>query len=320
MRNDFSIRDVSRLHGVCLALALGALACGDDAAKDKNVDCPDGGVCADSTGGSMLDGSTAGSGGANAGNGSSNAGTGAAGNGTAGTGTAGNGTAGTTAPAVGKPATDGTQFAACDPDDDASCGNDLACYTADGATPVGYCTKTCTMDTDCTALGASFSCSSATQAVPTQYCRSTCAGADDDSCPAMMSCLQVTGGFRCLYDTKDLGSGTAAAWHKCEISGDCTGELVCYPEGAATQGGATYAGACTGTCTMDEDCTNVPTTGNVTPTCGGGSNCVLNCGAANPGGAPAPDAGTLVCPDGMECASLGAGRMRCMYIDTTGGI
>jgi len=63
----------------------------------------------------------------------------------------------------------------------------------------------------------------------------------------------------------------------------------------------------------------VMTTGSIMATCGGGGNCVLDCGNGGQGGGNV-DAGGLQCPDGMTCANLGGGRQRCMYVDATGGI
>jgi hypothetical protein len=308
-----------------VSLAWGASACGDDKKKD---DCPDGAICDDGGSGGTAGSGTAGSGTAGSGTagsgtagsgsaGTGSAGTGSAGTGSAGTGSAGTGSAGTGSAAVDKPKADGSELASCDPDAAMACTGELACYDAANATSVGFCTKTCTQDTDCSSLGASFTCSSPTGQAGTQYCRQSCTGEDDTSCPMYMACLPVQGGFRCLYDEKDVGTGTGKAWDECEQSGDCEGELVCYPSGAQGFGGTRYAGACTKACLEDADC-DAPSTGNVVPSCGGGGNCVLDCAPAG-GGMGAADGGTT-CPEGMDCANLGGGRMRCMYVDTTGGV
>ncbi|HEX2675973.1 MAG TPA: hypothetical protein VHM19_05020, partial [Polyangiales bacterium] len=297
-------------------------ACGSDS---KKADCPDGAVCTAGTGGDATgggSGSGAGAGGSSGMTGSGNAGSGGSGSGSnagsgGSTGSAGSGGSGTQA--EGKPANDGTKLAACDPRDMMSCGMDLSCYTAGGATQVGFCTTACTMDSDCTALGSAFTCSTTAQQGMMNYCRQTCTGTDDKSCPMYMSCTQVQGGFRCLYDAKDLGSGTGGEWDKCQISGDCTGDLTCTG-GRQSQFG-NYFGACTSPCMMDADCKNAPSTGTIKPTCqaagpGGSGHCTLRCtptlnGSGGTGGSGSGGTGgsgaAAECPDGMSCAIDGGG-------------
>ncbi len=237
---------------------------------------------------------------------------------------AGGGGAGSGSPAPTKPPADGSQLAACDPASSTSCTAPLSCYTANNATPVGFCTKTCTMNSDCTALGSMFTCSTATGVgFPgggggTQYCRQACSGLDDTSCPQFMSCKAVQGGYRCLYDQKDVGKGNVAEWKACTGSGDCTGDLICFGGGVLTgtgPGGMSYQGFCTQPCKATADCTDTPPTGDVKADCNTAvGECRLNCTRML--------GQTKKCPDGMTCAAIlgtGGGAMRCVYSATSSG-
>jgi hypothetical protein len=225
------------------------------------------------------------------------------------------GTGGSTKPE--QPKADGTELAACDPLAADSCDGDLICYSAVGATTVGFCTATCTNDDDCTSLGAEFTCSTASGGgLPgggggTQSCRQTCTGEDDKSCPEFMSCMAVQGGFRCLYDEKDVGSGDKKIWEKCEVTGDCSGDLTCYP----VIGSSAYQGFCTQPCTEAADC-GTPTSGDVEPHCGSSRVCSLDCGSGSPIG------DDKACPTGMVCGMIGVGPLaakRCLYEATSSG-
>jgi hypothetical protein len=210
-----------------------------------------------------------------------------------------------------KAATDGTQGAACT--DSTDCTDSRKCYNASGATPVGYCTSTCTDDSDCTGLGDSFACSTATLGATTRYCRQSCSGTDDQTCPKLMSCTAVTGGFRCLYDAKDIGSGTGKAYDECLGSGDCSGSLVCYASGVVLNiGGMSYRGFCTQTCRSDNDCSENPATGEAAPTCDNDGTCGLGCTSLLGLGAPA-------CPDEMKCISSGLLAQHCLYLKKASG-
>jgi hypothetical protein len=294
---------------LCVLLACAGLyACGDDEEDMSDAGTADTGVAgAGAAGVSGADddaGAVAGSGAA----GTAAAGTGAAGSGTAGTGT------------VPRPPSDGNQLSICMVGQDSGCADTLACYTAIGATGVGYCTTTCELDADCTSLGAGYSCSSPSGQSGDRFCRLTCTGEDDTSCPALMSCVDVNGAFRCLYDEKDLGAQDTPVFGACESDGDCTGELGCYEALIFGQGGTEYSGICAAPCENSDECTDMPSSGNITPSCGNGGLCILDCSTIQGPGPVPTDAGQPVCPDGMECANLGAGRGRCLPVAVTGGI
>jgi hypothetical protein len=301
-------------------------ACDGDAGVKGMQTCQDDGFLSscDCSGGAA--GTNAGTAGTNGGTAGTNSGTAGTTSGTAGTtsgtaGTASDDDAGVVVPPVDggaqtdtKPPSDGSQLSTCTTGGTA-CMGDLGCYTASIAGGVGYCTTTCTMDTDCAALtGATYTCSAAAVGggLPgggggignTRYCRIACTGVDDTSCPANMACIDAdgAGSFRCLYDAKDLGTGDVAIYGKCSVSGDCAGENVCYGSSQIS------SGFCAQPCQMDTDCTEMAATGDITPTCSTNSSaCRLQCGQGD------------TCPDGMACNQLG----RCGYAATqpdAGGI
>ena len=107
------------------------------------------------------------------------------------------------------------------------CGSGLRCYTFGR-----YCSKACSTDADCGALGANYSCyvamtgggfpgggmmgggmmtgtggggamtgtagmgtSAGTTSTGTGVCRITCTGTSDTSCPSGLMCMDVGGGF-----------------------------------------------------------------------------------------------------------------------------
>jgi hypothetical protein len=214
------------------------------------------------------------------------------------------------------PPTDGSQLTPCTFGEQDACADGLGCYQR-GATS-GFCTATCEDDEDCAALsGADYTCSTTFggggqgPGGGMGLCRIDCEGADDtESCPAPLKCLSVGGGFggngngngngqggafRCGYaqDQAPQGADDVPLWGRCEDSGDCVGDLVCY--GVFQQGAA---GFCTHTCENTDDCTDAPASGDIEPTCGTQNQCRFDC----------TEGGT--CPDGLECI-----QDRCVYGD-----
>ena len=260
---------------------------------------------------------TSGTGGSDEDGGTSTAGTSGGTSGTSG------GTAGTGATGPKQPPADGSQGSSCTMGGTA-CDGDLTCYTAN-ATPVGFCTAKCTTDDDCKDIkGGTYTCSSPAGLGGVQACRASCTGLDDKSCPEFMSCTPVTGGFRCLYDAKDVGPvGTAKRWAKCASTSDCSGDLVCYtpPTSGGFPGGTAYLGFCTSSCTTADDCKDNPPTGTATAGCSTTtSQCRLICSAGGGGFPGGGGGGAVTCPDGMVCANPAGTGSRCMYEDTGGGI
>jgi hypothetical protein len=218
-----------------------------------------------------------------------------------------------------KPPSDGTQGAACSPR--YPCRSGLSCYLPSGAT-VGLCTIGCTITSACARLpipsgapagsgaqGASYTCSSNSPFV-TGSCRISCSSAGDSSCPTGMSCKQTAAATatsaavnECVYDPKSLGMGDVQLWDKCDTSGDCKGDHVCFGRGTMLIAGTTYTGFCTQACSQSSECTKLPPSGNVTPTCGADGKCMLDC------------TGGGQCPTGMTCISdVGLnGALRCVY-------
>ncbi|MDH5675987.1 MAG: hypothetical protein OEZ06_27945 [Myxococcales bacterium] len=213
----------------------------------------------------------------------------------------------TTAPATGAPQ-DGTQLAFCEAS--ADCNDGLSCYTFGN-----YCSAECSVDEDCAALGASYTCyvlagpggggfpgGGPGGGTTTGVCRAECSGADDTSCADLMECANVgfggTESWRCVYTEAAApqpdpgtggGGGGAAAFEQCSTSDDCASGLSCNAFG----GGVGY---CTQACAADDECTEQPSNGSVTPNCGFAGTCSLNCADATDG-----------CPGGMECISFGGG-------------
>lgn len=211
-------------------------------------------------------------------------------------------TDGTTPPtgdsgSTGQPPADGSQLATCQGNSDCNMG--LACYTFGG-----YCSQECGSDMDCENLtGATYTCympGGGGGGGGTGVCRVECTGADDTtSCPGGMSCVYVGFGgiYRCAYDapTADGGGGSTAAFGECQSDADCAAGLSC----TAFNGGNGY---CTQSCQDSSDCTETPSSGSVSATCGGFGLCTLDC---------AGDAGA--CPDSMECQMFGGQFAFCNY-------
>jgi hypothetical protein len=317
-------KDAEKCPATFVAGQTQVCACGDAGAgiqtclDDGNLtecDCTGGGGTAGTTAGTTGTAGTtagttgtgvAGTTGTTAGTGASNVDGGTAGSGETPDGGGGGDTDGGGSGGGDKPKDDGTQLSTCGASN--PCEGDLTCYTAN-ATSVGYCTTTCTVDDDCKDLsGATYTCSSGGE------CRIACDGVDDDSCPADMNCTEVMGGFRCLYDEKDVGDGKAKIFEECTVAGDCSGDLVCYnpiPQGAPLPGGSSYTGHCAQPCAENSECTDEPSSGTAMLGCSTSSGaCRLTCGGGGGGGG-----GT--CPDGMTCVP---GINRCAYADSTGGI
>jgi hypothetical protein len=306
-----------------------AYACGDSGAKKKG----DGGTDttgADSgkgtsskdagtsgtkggTGGSSSSSSTGGSSGGGKAGASSSSGTGGSSSsgsgGTSSSGTAGSATgSGGTSGATDLPS-DGNQLSLCTMAQ-GECNKGFACYAASSPFSAGrgFCSKVCTMDTDCDGLApssAKYTCT--TGGGGTHVCEIACTGTDDTmSCPANMTCQQTApmtqgtmASYRCKYPLL-----TSAIWGPC---GDGTHECEAMMTCAGTATSPSRTGYCTSSCMMDSDCMK-PGSGTVTPTCitvstGGGRGgtmtpptklCGLDCAMAMDG-----------CPDGETCVMSG---------------
>jgi hypothetical protein len=264
------------------------------------------------------DESSTGSGGANAGSGgtatmsSGTGGAGGKGGGTSGSGGSGGdaedgGTAqkdaGSTPDDTTPPPMDGNQLSLCETGVD--CNRGLDCYNPAGGGD-GFCTKPCETADDCMGIaGAAYTCS-----MSTQLCVIDCDGEDDTSCPDGMRCLvngfggggqgQQAASYRCEYPAMQAAN-SGGAWEECSSpnSDDCAMGLTCNGSGAAASG----SGFCAQRCTNNNECTMMPGSGSIMPTCEGGGmggpgmgtgganrTCVLDCSDDADG-----------CPDGMTC-------------------
>jgi hypothetical protein len=202
---------------------------------------------------------------------------------------------------------DGNQGSVCE--DGTDCNQDLDCYNA-GTDGQGFCSATCEMDDDCTAIaGAAYVCS-----MSTGVCIVECEGEDDEeSCPDGMACVNTSGfggggmaSYRCKYPDAPPAAGTAQAFEACSMEEPCAAGLVCN----AAFGGAGY---CTASCTPpDGDCDAVAdAAGDLTAECttalggpgGAMGRCTLDCSDDEEG-----------CPDGLTCIDMGGpmgGVQRC---------
>jgi hypothetical protein len=266
-----------------------------------------GGSKSSGTGGSSASSGTGGSSSSGTG-GSSSSGTG---------GSSSSGTGGSTG-SVTLP-TDGNQLSVCTMAQ-GDCNKGFACYG--GSTPFsagrGFCSKICTMDTDCDGLapsGTKYTCTTGGGGV--HMCDVVCTGTDDTtSCPAHMTCQQTaaaTGGtmasFRCKYPLEKSG-----AWGPCnDGTHECDAMLTC----AGTTSSMSRTGYCTASCMMDGDCPK-PSSGTVTPTCitvapargmmMATKLCGLDCSMAMSG-----------CPTGEVCTMIGMPTMGMGGMGGTGG-
>jgi hypothetical protein len=130
----------------------------------------------------------------------------------------------------------------------------------------------------------------------------------------LFNCINVGGTFRCAlpgangnngtggnggFGTGGNGGqtpGTTPAYGEC-MGGGCLEGLTCSARGGGFGGGMT--GYCTQQCMTTADCTETPSSGTVTPTCGRGGRCQLNC---------VVDDEEESCPDDMTCNPIGGGQ------------
>jgi hypothetical protein len=213
------------------------------------------------------------------------------------------GTGGTQGPPM-----DGNQLAGCSSQTDCNMGT--GCYNPAPNSGLGFCSKTCTMDSDCPTGGPAYTCPTATGVSTTRVCVISCTGTSDTSCPSGMSCVQTSAGigpgggtptYRCLYD---LPSGTGAEWDPCTATTECQSGLTCV--GAINFGMTMRHGTCVNSCSMTSDCSTAPSSGSVTPSCvtNIGGNPSMICGLPCTGN-------TMGCPTGMMCQALGGAGSYC---------
>jgi hypothetical protein len=209
---------------------------------------------------------------------------------------------------------DGTQGAACSADTDCNMG--LGCYNPAPTAGAGFCSKTCTMSSDCP-TSAKYTCPTASGGA-SRVCAIDCTGTSDTSCPSPMTCVQTAAGigltgtptYRCL---NPLSHGRAGEWQPCKTTADCQADMYCVGHQAASGTMTERPGGCAKPCTMTSDCKDTPSSGSATVTCspslltGGGPSmiCGLSCMGNSSG-----------CPTGMTC-TMASGSTDCaMYPGT----
>jgi hypothetical protein len=213
--------------------------------------------------------------------------------------------------------TDGNQLALCNMTQ-GDCNKGYACYAPANplSTGRGFCSKVCTMQSDCDAVAPSSVKYTCPMGNGTRVCEILCSGTDDTtSCPSAMTCLQTSAGggqtkpvYHCKYPLAE-----SPAWgpcddgtHRCATGLNCTGVAM------------GRSGYCAKPCSMDADCGDKPSTGSIAPSCAtitaarGTSAavkaCVLSCLDAKDG-----------CPTGFMCVNGPAGMnmmpsyARCEY-------
>jgi hypothetical protein len=275
----------------------------DDAGSTSNH--PDSGMptSAAGSGGKAAAGSTGGKAGETA-----KAGSGGTKQPSGGTGAAGSGSTSTNLPS------DGNQLSLCS-SAQGDCNKGYACYSPSTAfsTGRGFCSKVCTMASDCDGLSSGDVKYMCPTGAGTHVCEIECTGTDDTkSCPADMTCQQTSAGgggaagqsmpavYHCKYPLVEspIWGACSDGTHKCATDLTCTGL-------ASTRGGY-----CSKACEMDSDCGDKPSSGTISPTCAtitpargmtkAVKLCVLSCLDAKDG-----------CPDAWMCVAaptIGGGR------------
>jgi hypothetical protein len=246
---------------------------------------------------------------------------------TGGAGASGKGGAAGNSGAAGSTSTlpnDGNQLALCTMAQ-GDCNKGYACYSPGTAfsSGRGFCSKICTMPSDCDGLapsGAKYMCPTGNG---THVCEISCTGTDDTmSCPSNMTCQQTAGGgggaagqnmpvYHCKYPLEE-----SAAWGPCQ-----DGTHKCGPNLTCNGAGFNRPGHCAQSCMMDGDCSDKPSSGSIAPTCAtiapargmtpAVKQCVLSCLDAKDG-----------CPDGLMCVNgptIGGGRGGAAGMSGAGG-
>jgi hypothetical protein len=210
---------------------------------------------------------------------------------------------------------DGNQLALCTMAQ-GDCNKGYACYSPATifSSGRGFCSKICTMASDCDGLapsGIKYECPTGNG---THVCEIPCTGTDDTmSCPSNMTCQQTAGGgggaagqstavYHCKYPLEESG-----AWGPCQ-----DGTHKCGPDLTCNGAGLNRAGHCAQSCMMDSDCSEKPSSGSISPTCATISAargmtpavklCVLSCLDAKDG-----------CPSDLMCVNgptMGGGGPR----------
>jgi hypothetical protein len=206
----------------------------------------------------------------------------------------------------------------------------------------GYCSKICTMDSDCSDVepdAVKYTCTTGTG---TKTCEVVCNGTDDTtSCPPALKCVRTGAAAPARGPARGAagaggaatagagGSGANAGEFRCRypfatspVWGECGDNVHVCDKGLSCHG-STFdrPGYCAPSCDMDADCKDKPGSGSVSPTCAtiqpargmtkAVKACVLDCSSAKDG-----------CPTGTMCVdgpSTGAGMnakpeyARCNY-------
>jgi hypothetical protein len=304
-----------RLIHLIAVLAVTGAGCGDDdtPAKANDAGAADSGKASGATAGkSSGSGDKAGSGAAAGSGGSKSSSSSSAGTG----GSSGSkaGSAGSTQSGSTNLPSDGNQLSLCTMAQ-GDCNKGLACYAPANAfsTGRGFCSKLCTMDSDCDGLTPTSSKYTCQAGNGTRVCELVCSGTDDTSCPSNMQCVQTAaasggGPGPTAGSGGSGGSGGRAASFRCKYPletsqafGPCDDAIHACAEGLVCNvSGGMRSGFCSKDCEMDSDCSDKPSSGSITPTCAmitaargntkAVKRCVLSCLDAKDG-----------CPQGQMC-------------------
>lgn len=196
---------------------------------------------------------------------------------------------------------DGNQFALCAMAQ-GECNKGFACRAPASARSAGrgFCSMLCESDADCADASTDHAQAICSPSGAVRTCDLVCDGEDDsESCPAQMRCVQ-TAALRAGRGPGDAGAAQAefrcrfpfdesASWQRCADGlHACADGLVCH------------SGRCVQACESDDDCSDKPSSGSITPSCanvsaarGAGAEqklCVLDCSSAAEG-----------CPEDTRC-------------------